>query len=111
LNIYSINCTLYETERRANPVPEKFLKAFQGKGVYVVGQLEGHRVIRESVYRGYSYRLARETQVFVGPDIDSVMQQMEDFIQDSFRQGNKFRPRRPKAERAAERLTIYSRGW
>lgn len=111
LNIYSINCSLYETARRPNPVPEELLKTFQGHGVYVVGQLEGHRVLRESMYRGYSYKLVRETQVFVGPNIDSVMQQMENFIQDSFRQKNKFRPRRPKAEKAAERLTIYSRGY
>lgn len=111
LNIYSINCTLYETARRPNPIPEKFLEAFQGKGVYVVGQLEGFRVLRESMYRGYSYKLIRETQVFVGPDINSVMQQMEDFIQDSIRQKNKFRPRRPNVEKAAERLTIYSRGY
>lgn len=108
IKVYNIICTLYETKRRADPVPEA---NFQGSGVYVVGQLEGCRIIRDEKYRGYEYKVTRENQVFVGPDIDSVMQQMEDFIQDSIRQKNKFRPRKLNTEKAAERLTIYSRGY
>jgi len=111
LNVYSITCTLYETKRRPDPVPEKLLKTFQSTGVCVVGFLDGHRVAREKVYRGYQYRIVRETQIFVDNTLDGVMGQMESFIQESIRLKDKFRPRRPKAEKAAERLTKYSRGY
>ncbi|EGO2129032.1 hypothetical protein ITP31_003855 [Salmonella enterica] len=111
LHVYSITCTLYETKRRPNPVPEKLLKTFQSTGVCVVGFLEGHRVEREKVWRGFEYRLKRETQIFVGNTLENTMEQMEAFIQESIRLKDKFRPRRPKAEKAVERLTKYSRGY
>lgn len=111
LHVYSITCTLYETKRRPDPVPEKLLKTFQSTGVCVVGFLEGHRVRGEETWGGYEYRLDLETQIFVDNSLEGTMAQMEEFIQESIRLKDKFRPRRPKAQKAVERLTKLKRGW
>ncbi|EJO2543889.1 hypothetical protein NRE35_004255 [Salmonella enterica] len=79
-HLYSINCTLYETGRRDDPIKEPFLSRAKESEMVVIGKLNTYYEVTPE----YSYRaieLKRIVHVVVGSSIDDVHLQMEEIIE------------------------------
>lgn len=109
-HLYSITCTLYETGRRENPIPQPYYDRAATSDMVCIGQLRTY--IREEPERSYEgINLRPITHVAVGATIEDVLEQFENLLKSGDPNGNPFMAGTVEEKEAINEINIKRRGW
>ncbi|ELF5187107.1 hypothetical protein RBD99_002781 [Salmonella enterica] len=109
-HLYSINCTLYETGRRENPIPQPYYDRAVASDMICIGRLRTY--IREEPERSYEgINLRPITHVVVGATIEDVLEQFENLLQAGDPNGNQYIAGTVEEKEAINEINIKRRGW